>query len=123
MSYKIGDEISGGIVFAISKDGEHGLIAAKEDLAGKFTWSEANSKCYELVLDGHKAWLLRSRGELNLIYWNLKKVDLGGFAADWYWSSMELDYFHAWCQYFGDGFQDCSGKDFDSKHVRAVRAF
>lgn len=123
MPYKIGDEKSGGIVFAVSNDGEHGLIAAKEDLADKFSWSEAKNRCFDLVLDGHNDWYLPTRGELNLIYWNLKKAGLGGLMADCYWSSTELDYYHAWCQYFDDGVQDCSGKDFDSKHVRAVRAF
>ena len=123
MTYKIGDKKSGGIVFAVSQDGKHGLIAAKEDLAGKLTWSEAENQCYDLVLNGHNDWYLPSRGELNLIYWNLKKVGLGGFAADWYWSSTVFDYFHAWAQYFGDGVQNINGKDFDSKHVRAIRAF
>lgn len=123
MSYKIGDELSGGVVFAVSNDGNHGLMAAKEDLAGKFTWSEAINNCDELILDGYNDWYLPTRGELNLIYWNLKKVDLGGFANDWYWSSTELDYYHAWCQYFDDGFQEFNGKNIDSKCVRAVRSF
>jgi hypothetical protein len=78
-------------------------------------------------------WFLPSRDELNELYkWyetdkpgnNNILLSYGGvgFAADYYWSSTEYDYFYAWGQLFINGSQLDVYKD-GSHFVRAVRAF
>ena len=44
---QIGDQHSGGIVFYIDETGEHGLVAAMEDIEGTYEWG-----CFELEVDG-----------------------------------------------------------------------
>lgn len=65
-------------------------------------------------------WYLPSKYELNLLY--LKKLVVGGFAADWYWSSSELGNSNVWVQSFYDGAPSNLPK-FVTIHVRAIRAF
>ncbi|MBZ0243200.1 MAG: DUF1566 domain-containing protein [Bacteroidales bacterium] len=76
--------------------------------------------CKNLVLNGYNDWYLPSKDELNKLY--LSKDLIGGFAADWYWSSSEFSSYFAWKQYFGDGYQGSSSK-INTNYVRAVRAF
>lgn len=73
-------------------------------------------------LNGFKDWFLPSKDELNLMYTNLYRKDLGGFAPYPYWSSSEDGINYAWGQIFGDGFQNGGSKDL-AIGVRAVRAF
>ena len=65
-------------------------------------------------------WFLGSLGEMKLMYDNLQGV--GGFAADYYWSSSENYAGSAWVQYFGYGDQNYSSKT-GARYVRPVRAF
>ena len=44
---QIGDQYSGGIVFYIDETGEHGLVAAMEDLPVTYEWG-----CYNTIVDG-----------------------------------------------------------------------
>ncbi len=67
-------------------------------------------------------WFLPSLGELMLMYENLLKVGVGGFATLYYWSSTELDANTAWLQNFFSGLQDNYFKA-NTLPVRAVRAF
>jgi len=70
-------------------------------------------------------WFLPSKGELHLMYTNLRQAWLGGFSSAWYWSSSEGSgkyYHYAWFQNFGDGGQVNYFKD-GTLTVRAVRAF
>jgi hypothetical protein len=65
-------------------------------------------------------WYLPSKHELNLLY--LKKEVVGGFAANYYWSSNEFGENDAWTQNFING--DSGGRDKENTYnVRAVRAF
>ena len=82
--------------------------------------------CNDLIVDGYNDWFLPSKGELYLMYTNLKVYGVGGFdplfvSVDC-WSSSALDDYYAWSQRFTDGSQDCSHR-YLSKWVRAVRAF
>ena len=47
LQYQIGDQIEGGIVFYIDDTGEHGLIAAMEDLDSTYEWG-----CYSTPIIG-----------------------------------------------------------------------
>jgi hypothetical protein len=76
--------------------------------------------CGDLVFGGYSDWYLPSKDELNKLYIN--RLAIGGFANYGYWSSTEFDNFSAWLQFFVDGFQIDSAKNFND-YVRAVRAF
>jgi hypothetical protein len=77
--------------------------------------------CAAFEAGGFKDWFLPSKGELDLMYKNLKTRDLGNF-QNWYWSSSELDNSYAWGQRFSDGDQVNDYKT-NANSVRAVRAF
>jgi hypothetical protein len=47
VEYVVGMEAEGGIVFYVDETGEHGLVAAMEDLEGTFEWG-----CYGVSVDG-----------------------------------------------------------------------
>jgi hypothetical protein len=47
LNYEIGDLVEGGIVFYIDETGEHGLVAATEDLASTYVWG-----CYGTTISG-----------------------------------------------------------------------
>ena len=69
---------------------------------------------------GKSDWFLPSKDELNLMY--VKKIAIGYFAADFYWSSSESLAGEAWDQYFRNGSQHSENKSYAS-YVRPVRAF
>ncbi len=89
-------------------------------VAGCSTAGIAAQICNDLELNGYTDWYLPSKDELNKLY--LSKDLVGGFAADWYWSSSELSSIYAWRQQFGNGNQTSSIKTSNSR-VRAVRSF
>ena len=101
----------GGLVFA------PGLEAAPKDLRGEHSWQEA----MDTVASLSGGWRLPTKDELNLMYVNLHKQGLGGFASAWYWSSSQYNYGSAWFQGFSDGNQDGYYK-YGVYRVRAVRA-
>ena len=45
--YQVGDMLEGGIVFYVDATGEHGLVAAQEDLEGTYEWG-----CYNQSVSG-----------------------------------------------------------------------
>lgn len=120
---KIGDKAHGGIVAYIDDTGKHGLICSLEDLGGA-RWREAKARCDNYTFMGKSDWYLPSKYELNILYVNLHKKGLGGFANTYYWTSTEIDEGNAWVLTFYNGTQvrfpkgAYSGTDF-----RAVRAF
>ena len=88
-----------------------------------FGYSDYAAKvCLDLIFGGYDNWFLPSKGELHLIYTNLHLAFLGGFAADFYWSSTETGSSLAYFQGFVSGYQDFDSKG-DRNRVRAVRAF
>jgi TolB-like protein len=98
---------------------------------------EAALHCVELEYGGFHDWFLPSKDELNLMYVNLKRKNLGDFADELYWSSSESYYMQfawagpgdgwmAWVQNFKDasqsyGYLNRSGRS--SVIVRAIRQF
>jgi len=50
-------------------------------------WDMAAQRCDELMLNGFDDWFLPSQEELNQMYGNLKRKNLGGFRENKYWSS------------------------------------
>ena len=72
--------------------------------------------------NGKTDWFLPSRDELNLMFQNLKRNNIGGFTNNWYWSSSQGAVYLAYNQLFGNGHQSVILKNFTNS-VRAVRAF
>jgi len=99
------------------------LIIAELNQKGES--GSAAQLCKEYTLNGYNDWFLPSKDELNLLYRNLKKNNLGGFLYDSYWSSSQDIYYDAWVQRFSDGSQYLFNYCFknDAYLVRAVRAF
>jgi hypothetical protein len=117
--FTIGQEYGGGIIFYVDESGQSGLIAAKSDILGLYSWSNANAACNNLVNGGFSDWRLPTKDELNKLYF---KGVVGGFADYYYWSSSEGTAIGAWGQDFFDGFKLINYKT-NSGRVRAVRAF
>jgi hypothetical protein len=69
---------------------------------------------------GYTDWYLPCRNELNILY--LNKAAIGGFVAEYYWSSTEIDVNRAYNLDFAAGGQYASNKN-DGGRVRAVRTF
>ena len=88
----------------------------------------AATACMDYTHLGFDDWFLPSKDELNLMYIQLYKKGLGGFANDYYWSSSEDSNSkytnNAWLQHFGNGgAQDSYYGRGRSHRVRPVRAF
>ena len=114
----------GGYVIEINADDTHGLVAAMQD-QGTSTWYQVNDLLSNA--DNHDAhgakfkdWRLPTKRELNLMY--AQRASIGDFTTYYYWSSTEYDANYAWLQFFNNGNQNYSNKDYTS-FVRAVRAF
>ncbi|EAT58767.1 hypothetical protein CferDRAFT_0694 [Chlorobium ferrooxidans DSM 13031] len=125
----LGDATGGGIVFFVDKTGEHGLIAARQDLPGHsaginydgfFTWKDAKKGCENLELNGFSDWFLPNKEQLNQLF--AARVLVGGFGGSDYWSSTENGSKAAWGQYFLSGVQ-YSGTKTHVDRVRAIRSF
>ena len=87
--------------------------------------STNNAAKYADSLDcGSKTdWWLGSLGEMMLMYTNLRQAGVGGFSADYYWSSSEYDATIAWHQRFYSGNQSSVYTKDNAYYVRPVRAF
>jgi len=76
----------------------------------------------DYVANGITDWWLPSKDELQKMQENLNNKGVGGFAADYYWSSSESNASFAWNQYFDFGDQYYFYKS-STYYVRPVRAF
>jgi hypothetical protein len=121
----IGDIYGGGIVFWVTTDGLHGLIAETQDQSTSSTWYTAQDKISQNSTHSplgklYTDWRLPTKNELNLLYPQIAAV--GNFAIAYYWSSIEYDSTIAYALSSVDGTHAISGK-YNSNAVRAVRAF
>ncbi|NCC91443.1 MAG: DUF1566 domain-containing protein, partial [Spirochaetia bacterium] len=71
---------------------------------------------------GHDDWFLPSLAELNQIYQNLCRNNLGGFSGVSYWSSSETSAKSAWFQSLYSGSHNHFYRS-EYYRVRPVRAF
>ena len=141
---------AGGIVFYVNDNGLHGLEAAPEDQSGNASWgcieteidgADNNSvgsgaqNTTDIVagcadegiaakiadayqLNDYADWFLPSKDELILLYQQQEVV--GGFSADGYWSSSEIDSSNAYARGFG---RKTLNEKWYTQRVRAIRAF
>ncbi|WP_109832885.1 caspase family protein [Reichenbachiella versicolor] len=119
-----GTPYKGGLIFHVDEETGKCLIVAEEDLnrGNTYTWESAKKVCKFANINGHRDWKLPSRNQLFMIYSNIKKMGLGGFGSDSYWTSTESSVSNAWGISFG------SGKKYDfnktsKKKIRLVRSF
>ena len=122
--HAIGEKFNGGIVFDISANGLHGLIAETKD-QGMCQWSEApkliaNPQNHSEDGKAFTDWRLPTKDELNTLY--LKKDIVGGFINSFYWSSTGSGEDGLWIQFFVNGQQGMNG-NITKLYVRAVRTF
>ena len=78
--------------------------------------------CLDYSHSGYDDWFLPSKDELDLMYENLKREEIGSFAAAYYWPSSEYSSNFARLQSFSNGGQYANYKSDDCR-VRSVRAF
>jgi len=124
----VGEKRYGGIVFYVDKSGEHGLVAAKENIAGhsrgmaaeNFTWYDAKTACTTFESNGYHGWRLPNAWQLSQLY--LQRNLVGGFNNHFYWSSSCEDEENAWYLYFHSGDQNHEVK-LASGRIRPVREF
>ena len=120
---KIGDTYAGGIIFYLDASGQHGKVCAKADQSVAANWNTAIYICNNLILDSYNDWYLPSKDELDKMYNNLYKKNLGDLKKSCYWSSSETDYNSAWYQcLISNGYQTSNLKSC-FQNVRAIRAF
>jgi TolB-like protein len=119
IKYKIGDRGPGGgfIFFA-----ENGVYMECSMDIGSYTWDQAVSAAKNYKGGGFTDWHLPSRGELELMYKNLKQKGLGGFSESRYWSSNQSSDKLAWYFSFINNSQG-SVEKIATYSVRAVRTF
>ena len=87
--------------------------------------------CGNYSFGGYSDWFLPSFDELNLMYVNLKKTGLGGFADEYYWSSSEYwnDNSYILIQDFSNGSQNSNYERNWPKYnsfklrIRLIRSF
>jgi hypothetical protein len=86
-------------------------------------WDTAAQKCEDLVYRGFDDWFMPSKAELDLMYGNLKRKNLGDFKEEWYWTSSRgysTGSYMAATQYFKDGRMELDGRG-NRFYVRPVR--
>ena len=146
---EVGDTCLGGKVFYVS--GGHGLISMTSDTSASAQWgclgftitgadSTTNGAqntidivagcstagiaarlCSDLSSGGYTDWYLPAKDQLNTMY--SLRTTIGGFAANYYWSSTESSSNNAWAQYFNVfGVQNNVNKS-DGYYVRCIRSF
>jgi hypothetical protein len=87
-------------------------------------WDTAAQKCDDLVFGGFDDWFLPSQAELDQMYGNLKRRNLGDFKTDmYYWSSTQNQNanWNANSQSFENGNMSNGSKNSYRNNVRPIR--
>ena len=146
----VGKAYQGGIIAYVDLTGQHGIIAATEDLDPAMAWDKSGQtslgtssvigtgksntdKMYatgtsvaatntrNFTLNGYTDWYIPSRDELNQVFIN--KTIIGGFDYTvQYWSSSESGSTGAYSQHFGTGTYYTHAKTYGC-YIRPVRSF
>jgi TolB-like protein len=83
-------------------------------------WDTAAQKADDLVYKGFDDWFMPSKDELDQMYGNLKRKNLGDFKNEWYWSSTEISQGYSHFQNFQDG-RMTNGDKQQRQYVRPIR--
>jgi len=113
--------VPGGATSATDGLANSNAIVAQTGAPAANTYAAGLCRLHSAAGDGGlNDWYLPAKDELNKLY--LNRAAIGGFAANNYWSSTEVNDFIAWLQFFSNGNQFTNLKDY-TYYVRAVRAF
>jgi hypothetical protein len=93
----IGDTGPGGGIIFYAQGGQYKECGGE---LGADEWVNAVNMAKNYRGGGFSDWQLPNRGDLDLIYQNLRRKNLGGFSQDGYWSSQEYDSYNAYIQNF-----------------------
>ena len=121
----IGESYGGGIIFYVTPNGQHGLIAETQDQSTSSNWYNAQDKIstssnHSTAGKNYADWRSPTSNELNLLY--TQRNIVGGFVSIIYWSSSESDYNESFAKDFSNGTVSPSDKH-NTFRVRAIRAF
>jgi TolB-like protein len=83
-------------------------------------WDTAAQKVDDLVFNGFEDWFLPSKAELDLMYGNLKRKNLGDLKNGWYWTSTDTTSGNVHVQNFDGGRMAYDGRN-GSNYVRPIR--
>ena len=83
-------------------------------------WDTAAQKADDLVFNGFNDWFLPSKAELDQMYGNLKRKNLGNLKNGYYWTSTQYSSSYSWLQDFSDGELRSAWKD-SAYYVRPIR--
>lgn len=150
---KIGDRYQGGIIFWLDESGQHGLIAATNDIGNNsIRWNNgkditigtyanfgSGKRNTELIISKqgegfYAAKICADYQKDGYDDWFLPSKDelnllynrkkiVGNFAKDHYWSSSEYNDGNAWMQYFGNAHDQSAYSKDEMARVRAIRKF
>jgi hypothetical protein len=76
--------------------------------------------CYDMAYEGYNDWYLPAKDELNTLYG--QKVTVGGFIANYYWSSTGGSTCFGWGQDFNNGDQYVTNKT-TASYIRCIRRY
>jgi len=131
-SPKIGQAYQGGVIISLLPGGMHGLIAANQDLPGKYDFNAAqkavkDSSKYDAEGQKYSDWRVPTSDELNIVF---QHKDLVGATSPYYWSSSSSTSAYAWLQIFTypgypsiNGYQGADGTKSYPTSVHPVRSF
>jgi len=85
-------------------------------------WDTAAQKIFDLECNGFRDWFLPSQDELDQMYGNLKRRNLGDFKNEFYWSSTQYRSSgnYSYDQNFNNGKMDYNSKTY-RRYVRPIR--
>jgi len=84
-------------------------------------WDNAAQYCDDLVFGGYDDWFLPSKDELDQMYGNLKRRNLGDFRDNWYWSSTQSSFWQTNTQNFSNGSMSNATPKNERWYVRPIR--
>jgi TolB-like protein len=84
-------------------------------------WDTAAQQCDDLVFGGFDDWFIPSRDELDQMYGNLKRRNLGDFKNEWYFSSTQAFTSSVHGQNFANGSMNIYRSKTVRDYVRPIR--
>lgn len=117
-----GKEAGTGTAIGLGQENTRSIVQNASSETGHL--GNAAMACQAYGGGGYSDWFLPSKDELEQMYLNLKRNEIGNFQEDTYWSSSEYFSDYAWQKYFrGGGAWLYNFTRDNSVRVRPVRAF